>query len=256
MASVNFPPSLGGDNSTVTDDSNPTTGLANGGHRLRFVPALAQMVACMQYVMGQLASLLSSATTQANNAAASAQTAVNAPGTSGTSTTSIAVVQSGAISPSTQTGKAWVVGQWVNVARTSAPAAVNMTGVITAYNSGTGAMTINIVQAIGSGTFSDWTISLSAPLRAARPISAQATNFTAVANAFEYLITASCTMTLPATPAIGDEVAFAVGRSGITVTIGRNGVNIMQLAEDYIADIPYQRGVLRYMDATVGWQLG
>ena len=44
MASVTFPIPLGGDGSTVTDDSNVSTGLANGGHRTRFVPALSQMV--------------------------------------------------------------------------------------------------------------------------------------------------------------------------------------------------------------------
>ena len=41
MASVTFPPEVGGSGLTVTDDANPTTGLANGGHRARFVPALA-----------------------------------------------------------------------------------------------------------------------------------------------------------------------------------------------------------------------
>lgn len=29
---------------TYSDDSNPTTGLANGGHRVRFVPALSDML--------------------------------------------------------------------------------------------------------------------------------------------------------------------------------------------------------------------
>ena len=45
MASVTFPPSVGGDGSTVTDDNNASTGLGNGGHRTRFIPALSQMVA-------------------------------------------------------------------------------------------------------------------------------------------------------------------------------------------------------------------
>ena len=45
MESVEFLTSVGGDGSIVTDDANPTTGLANGGHRLRFVPALSQVVA-------------------------------------------------------------------------------------------------------------------------------------------------------------------------------------------------------------------
>ena len=45
MSSVYFNPSVGGDGSTVTDDNNPTTGLGDGGHRTRFVPALSQVVA-------------------------------------------------------------------------------------------------------------------------------------------------------------------------------------------------------------------
>lgn len=51
MASVTFPPEVGGDGLTVTDDANPTTGLANGGHRARFVPTLSQVVAVAQHVV-------------------------------------------------------------------------------------------------------------------------------------------------------------------------------------------------------------
>ena len=40
-----FDPAVGGNGLTVTDDGNPTTGLDNDGHRERFVPALAQVVA-------------------------------------------------------------------------------------------------------------------------------------------------------------------------------------------------------------------
>ena len=50
MASVTFPPAVGGDGSTVTDDNNATTGVGNGGHRTRFVPALAQIVALANYI--------------------------------------------------------------------------------------------------------------------------------------------------------------------------------------------------------------
>lgn len=45
MAGVTFPVDLGGDGSTVTDDSNPTTGLRRGGYQTRFVPALQNLVA-------------------------------------------------------------------------------------------------------------------------------------------------------------------------------------------------------------------
>ena len=51
MASVTFTPDVGGSGLTVTGDANPTTGLANNGHRARFVPALAQVVAVAQHVV-------------------------------------------------------------------------------------------------------------------------------------------------------------------------------------------------------------
>lgn len=45
MAIVTFPADLGGSGITISDDTSPTTGLAAGGHRDRFVPALQQAVA-------------------------------------------------------------------------------------------------------------------------------------------------------------------------------------------------------------------
>ena len=51
--SATFLESVGGDGSTVTDDANPTTGLANGGHRKRFVPALSQVVAVASNTVNQ-----------------------------------------------------------------------------------------------------------------------------------------------------------------------------------------------------------
>jgi hypothetical protein len=50
MASVNFDAEVGGDGSTVTDDSNPTTGLGQDGHRARLVPALVQFIAVASWV--------------------------------------------------------------------------------------------------------------------------------------------------------------------------------------------------------------
>ena len=45
MAGVTFPTEYGGDGNTYTDDADPNTGLANDGHRARFVPALSNAVA-------------------------------------------------------------------------------------------------------------------------------------------------------------------------------------------------------------------
>jgi hypothetical protein len=97
----------------------------------------------------------------ATNAAASAATAVNAPGTSATSTTSLAIA-TGSKSLTVQTGKSFVVGQWVTITSTASPANW-MHGQITAYTSGTGALVVNVAMVGGSGTIASWTVALSAP---------------------------------------------------------------------------------------------
>jgi hypothetical protein len=97
----------------------------------------------------------------ASTAAASAATATNAPGTSATSTTGLAV-GAGSKSLTIQTGKALVVGQWVTITST-ATSANWMHGQVTTYNSGTGALTVNVSAIGGSGTYGAWTIGLSAP---------------------------------------------------------------------------------------------
>jgi hypothetical protein len=102
------------------------------------------------------------ASTSAAAAAASAASAVSAPGTNATSTTSL-TVGTGSKSLTIQTGKAFVVGMSVKIARTASPGNW-MAGDITAYNSGTGALTVNSVLTSGSGTVADWTVSLTAPV--------------------------------------------------------------------------------------------
>lgn len=74
MASVTFPPALGGDGTTVTDDSNATTGLANGGHRTRFVPAMGQVVVMAQTATTKAGEASTSAS-EANTAKLAAQAA-------------------------------------------------------------------------------------------------------------------------------------------------------------------------------------
>ena len=100
------------------------------------------------------------ATNQANAAAASALTAINAPGTSATSSTSLTIA-SGVQNLTIQTGKAFSVGQSVTVAYTTMPYK-RMGGVITAYDSGTGALTVTVDQIADSGTYAAWTVSLGA----------------------------------------------------------------------------------------------
>lgn len=101
------------------------------------------------------------ATTQAGLAAASAASALNAPGTSATSTTSLSI-GAGAKSLTIQTGKLFAVGQTIVIARTSSPT-TQMTAVITAHDNSTGALSGTVAAGAfsGSGTYTDWTISLS-----------------------------------------------------------------------------------------------
>jgi hypothetical protein len=142
MASVTFPVNIGGNGSTVTDDSNTSTGLANGGHRTRFVPALSQMVAV------------------ANTVVAIGQNAVNASTNGGTSVTSL-TIGAGSRTLTTQTGKTWFIGQFVIVANSLTPANY-MIGQILAYDTGTGSLQVNVTATGGSGTFSTWSISVTA----------------------------------------------------------------------------------------------
>lgn len=95
------------------------------------------------------------------NAAASAATATSAPGTSATSTTSLAVGL-GSKSLTIETGKSLVVGMSVKIANTATPTTW-MHGDITSYNSGTGALVVNVTTINGSGTLAAWTVSISAP---------------------------------------------------------------------------------------------
>lgn len=167
MGSVTFPIALGGDGSTVTDDASSTTGLANGGHRLRFVQSLFQFVTVANYTVSYTAqrvvdatAQVALATAQANAAAASAATALNAPGTQATSTNTLTVGTGSQTLTLAQTGKTFTVGQFVQVVNSGS---AWMTGVITAFNPSNGVMTFTPSYIGGSGSFSAWTVSPAAP---------------------------------------------------------------------------------------------
>lgn len=153
---------------TYTDDANASTGMANGGHRVRFVPCLSNFVAeaatqlALQHASRDAADASEAAALASEQAAAaSALSAVNAPGTNATSVTSI-TFGTGSKTLTIQTGKDLVVGQFVSIAYT--PDANNwMQGVITAHNPGTGSLTVNVGAYKGTGTFTAWTIGLSGP---------------------------------------------------------------------------------------------
>ena len=78
------------------------------------------------------------------------------------------------------------------------------------------------------------------------------TNTTAVRSR-TYVFTATLTLTLPSSPTAGDMVMFANRSATATPVIGRNGQNIMGLAEDMTVDNVNYFATLVFADATRGW---
>ena len=140
MSTVTPPTALGGDGFVYSDDGTGARDMNNGGHRQWFIPLVGQVI-----LMAQSAS---------SSAAAAAAGAAALTATSSSSVT----VGSGSKSFTASTGKSLVAGQVVAAVRTSAPSSYQMFGTVTSYNSGTGALVLNITDTVGSGTYSDWTI--------------------------------------------------------------------------------------------------
>lgn len=98
------------------------------------------------------------ASTSAGNAAASAASAASiATSMISTSTTSL-VIGTGSQSFTTQAGKQFVAGQWIITASNAAPTSY-MYGQVTSYSGTT--LIINVTAIGGSGTKTDWNISVS-----------------------------------------------------------------------------------------------
>lgn len=133
--SVTFPVNLGGDGSTVTDDDNASTGLGNGGHRTRFVPAMGQVVAVANVLTQRLAA------------------------NSDTSASSVAIA-TGNKTFVTAGFYEWAVGMWVTITSAANPANY-MFGQVTSWTTATNTVIVNVNAVGGSGTLSDWTIALS-----------------------------------------------------------------------------------------------
>jgi hypothetical protein len=78
------------------------------------------------------------------------------------------------------------------------------------------------------------------------------TNTVAVRNTL-YVLTASLTLTLPASPAVGDTVKVSNLSGTITCVVGRNGNKIQNVAEDLTIDSLNAAITLTYASASLGW---
>ncbi len=139
-----------------SDDGSQSRDMLGFGYRDWLLPMLSD-------TMTEAAAIGASVTAAAGSASAAAESATAAQNyaaaLSGTSTTST-TIGTGSKSLTTQTGKQFLAGQWVMVVRV---ADVNawMFGQITSYNSGSGALVVDVIVTSGAGTFFDWVIMLS-----------------------------------------------------------------------------------------------
>ncbi len=148
---------------TYTDDANATTGLANGGHRVRLIPMFSNAIIDLGAKKDAAAASATSATTQATNAANSAAAAAADAAASAASAQALSATSTTSLTPSlvekiitTQSGKDFPAGTFVMLVSAS-DSAVWMYGPVTSYSGTTLTFTPSVV---GTATDkADWNIS-------------------------------------------------------------------------------------------------
>lgn len=183
--------------------------------------------------------------------------AMNLNSTNDTSASSV-LIGTGAKSFTVSTGKSFQPGMYLVIANTAAPSTNSMYGQITSYNSGTGALGMNILSTLGSGTFAAWTISQAsaggtstgsnsytgAQNFARATVASSATTsdiWGAAGNQINWTGTALCTG-FPAAPQAGAERTLIIASAGAAFTAGANmliqgvasGVTVVLAANDEV----------------------
>lgn len=131
-------------------------GLARGGHRVNFEPALQDVATVAAAVADAAEAAEGSATAAAvseTNALAAAEKLV------ATSSTSRSI-GTGSKAFTTQSGKLFAVGAFVLIRSAANPTTNFMQGQVTAYSGAS--LTVNVLVATGSGAYTDWLLQVSA----------------------------------------------------------------------------------------------
>jgi len=141
---------------------------------------------------------------------------------------------------------------------------LNVTGVITSTSfDGTFTGSVNASDIVGtSASISGITTTSNLVVKNSifTTISTTDVNKTIVNREYCTVVTSSAstalniTVTLPASPQPGWEVGVAVGGTFLDTQVGRNGSNIMGLAENMVLNVAYIPVQLVYVDANVGWR--
>ena len=149
-----------------------------------------------------------------------------------------------ALSGNATTAAAWATGRTLTIGATGKTVDGSANVSWSLAEIGAGDVTLNGTQTLTNKT-------LTSPV-VTQNIQVISGNTTAVRSR-TYIFTATLTLTLPSSPTAGDMVMYA-NRSGTsTPVIGRNGQNIMGLAEDMTVDNVNYFATLVFADATRGW---
>lgn len=139
-----------------SDDGSQSRDMRGFGYRDWLLPMLSDTMTVAAAIGASVTAAAGSASAAADSATAAQNYAASLNGTSITATS----IGTGSKSLTTQTGKQFSAGQWVMVVR-AADVNAWMFGQIVSYNSGSGALIVDVTVTNGAGTFSDWAIILS-----------------------------------------------------------------------------------------------
>lgn len=199
----------------------------------------------------------SAAQTAKTQAEAARDTALTTGGLllNATSTTSLSLT-AGSKALIIETNKAYAVGQYLLISRTSNPALI-MQATVTSYNRATGALGVNVDFVQGSGgPFTDWSVAVigrtgPASIRSTIIVTA---NMNAVAGN-DYIFDGVYTLTMPTSPNPNDTIGISNGSGGFGPMIDFGSVPVKRRTVGVVTmDSSLDACVLKYTgNSTIGY---